>query len=88
MGTHITADVPVFIQGKTAFAEGIGEKLQALEVDEQWYLVVNPNVHISTAEIFASSYFNPSTKPAPTATTFWKELRKISKVQVLTRHTL
>lgn len=52
MGLTLGADVPVFVNGYTAFAEGVGEKLQAIELPERWYLVVTPNCHISTAEVF------------------------------------
>ena len=44
--------VPVFVKGFAAFAQGVGEKLQKVEPEEKWYLVVRPNVGISTAEIF------------------------------------
>ncbi|QSX36313.1 4-(cytidine 5'-diphospho)-2-C-methyl-D-erythritol kinase [Shewanella sedimentimangrovi] len=52
LGLKLGADVPVFINGVTAFAEGVGEKLQAVTVPEPWYLVLVPDVHVSTAEIF------------------------------------
>ena len=48
------ADVPVFVFGENAFAEGIGEKLSPVFLDPAWYLVLIPPVCISTAEIFAS----------------------------------
>jgi len=51
-GLQLGADVPVFINGLAAFAEGVGEKLQAVSPNEYWYLVLVPNVHVSTAEIF------------------------------------
>ncbi len=46
------ADVPLFVRGHTAFAEGVGEKLQPLTLPEKYYLVVTPECHVSTAEIF------------------------------------
>lgn len=52
IGVTLGADVPVFIFGHSAFAEGIGEKLQAVDVPEKWYLVLKPNISISTAAIF------------------------------------
>ncbi len=52
IGLQLGADVPVFVHGHAAFAEGVGEKLQPVEVEEKWYLVVRPNVSISTADIF------------------------------------
>jgi 4-diphosphocytidyl-2-C-methyl-D-erythritol kinase len=53
MGLSLGADVPIFIQGKTAFAEGVGERLQPVELLTKTYLVVFPNCHVSTAEIFS-----------------------------------
>ncbi|NHN39267.1 4-(cytidine 5'-diphospho)-2-C-methyl-D-erythritol kinase [Pseudomaricurvus alcaniphilus] len=53
LGRQLGADVPVFVRGKTAWAEGIGEQLQALELEQKWYLVVAPDCHVSTARIFS-----------------------------------
>ncbi|MDU0355554.1 4-(cytidine 5'-diphospho)-2-C-methyl-D-erythritol kinase [Paraglaciecola aquimarina] len=52
IGLQLGADVPIFIFGKTAFAEGVGEQLQAVELPQKYYLVVFPDCHVSTAEIF------------------------------------
>ena len=53
MGLSLGADVPVFIRGFAAFAEGIGEKLSPVTLPENWYLVLIPPVHVSTKEIFS-----------------------------------
>ena len=53
IGLSLGADVPVFVRGFSAFAEGIGERLQAVSLDECWYLLITPDVHVSTAEIFS-----------------------------------
>lgn len=53
LGAQLGADVPVFVHGKTAWAEGVGEKLQALPMPARWYVVVAPNCHVSTASIFS-----------------------------------
>lgn len=52
IGLKLGADVPVFIHGFAAFAEGIGERLTPVEIEQPWYLVITPHVHVSTAEIF------------------------------------
>ncbi|KXF79849.1 4-(cytidine 5'-diphospho)-2-C-methyl-D-erythritol kinase [Enterovibrio coralii] len=52
MGLALGADVPVFVRGTTAFAEGVGEKLQPAHAPEKWYLVAKPDVSIPTAKIF------------------------------------
>ena len=53
LGLTLGADVPIFIQGKTAFAEGVGEKLQQVSLPEKNYLVLFPDSHVCTAEIFS-----------------------------------
>jgi 4-diphosphocytidyl-2-C-methyl-D-erythritol kinase len=54
MGLELGADVPVFVHGFAAFAEGIGEKLSRISLDENWYLVLIPPVHVSTREVFSN----------------------------------
>jgi 4-diphosphocytidyl-2-C-methyl-D-erythritol kinase len=53
MGLRLGADVPVFVFGENAFAEGVGEELQACPLPEAWYVVLFPPVHVPTAQIFA-----------------------------------
>ena len=53
-GLALGADVPVFIRGEAAFAEGVGEVLTPVpELDEPWFLVLCPQVHVNTAKIFS-----------------------------------
>jgi 4-diphosphocytidyl-2-C-methyl-D-erythritol kinase len=52
IGVTVSADVPVFVYGQASWAEGIGEKLTPVAPTEPWYLVVCPNVQISTAALF------------------------------------
>ncbi len=52
IGVTVSADVPVFVYGQASWAEGIGEKLTPVAPVEPWYLVVCPNVQISTAALF------------------------------------
>jgi 4-diphosphocytidyl-2-C-methyl-D-erythritol kinase len=47
------ADVPVFVYGASAFAEGVGERLQAVDLPPAWYVVVAPPAHVSTAMVFS-----------------------------------
>ena len=54
IGAQLGADVPIFILGHTAWAEGVGEQLTPMEMPNHWYLILTPNVHIATAEIFAN----------------------------------
>ncbi len=53
IGLSLGADVPIFINAHAAFAEGVGEKLIAVEPQQLYYLVIVPDAHVSTAKIFA-----------------------------------
>lgn len=55
LGLQLGADVPVFVRGRTAWAEGVGEVLQPVELPERWFVVLIPPVTVSTAEIFSDS---------------------------------
>lgn len=52
LGLSLGADVPVFVRGRNAWAEGVGERLQAVELPPLWFLVVDPGVAVPTARIF------------------------------------
>lgn len=60
---QLGADVPLFVFGRNALGEGIGERLRALELPPAWYLVLVPPVSVSTREVFASSALTRDTKP-------------------------
>ncbi len=55
LGLSLGADVPVFVFGQSAFAEGVGEELQAFPMPATWYVVLFPPVHVPTAKIFTHS---------------------------------
>ena len=55
IGARLGADVPVFVYGRNALGEGIGERLTPLDLPAAWYLVVAPQVSVSTKEIFESA---------------------------------
>lgn len=59
LALELGADVPVFIFGQSAWAEGIGEQLTTIDLSEQWFLVVNPNVHVSTKQVFCHKNLTP-----------------------------
>lgn len=52
LGLKLGADVPVFVHGRAAWAEGVGEQLTPVDAREDWYLVLIPDCNVSTAEIF------------------------------------
>ena len=53
LGLELGADVPVFVHGHTAWAEGVGEIIRPINTESHWYLVLRPNCEVSTAEIFS-----------------------------------
>ncbi|MDO5053831.1 MAG: 4-(cytidine 5'-diphospho)-2-C-methyl-D-erythritol kinase [Pasteurella oralis] len=53
LGLTLGADVPIFVHGHAAFAEGVGEQITYCDPPEKWYVVLKPNVAISTAAIFS-----------------------------------
>ena len=63
MGLALGADVPFFIFGRDAFAEGIGEVLHAIEIPQWWYLVVTPPVNVPTPAVFAHPELTRNTFP-------------------------
>lgn len=63
MGLSLGADVPVFIHGFAAWAEGVGEELTAITPDEPWYVVISPSCHVSTATIFSSEKLTRDCEP-------------------------
>lgn len=63
LGLSLGADVPVFIHGHSAWAEGIGEQLQRLNIPQRWYLVITPNCSVSTEEVFSRQELTRNTPP-------------------------
>lgn len=65
LGLRLGADVPVFVRGRNAWAEGLGERLTPLDLPPAWYLLVAPGVHAATAALFQAPEL---TRNAPAAT--------------------
>jgi len=63
LGLRLGADVPAFLFGRNALGEGVGERLQALDLQPAWYLVLTPQVTVSTKEIFSDAALTRGTKP-------------------------
>ena len=68
IATTIGADVPIFIYGQDAIAMGIGEQLTSIDLPEQNYLILTPNAHINTAELFANPKLQRDIAPLPIET--------------------
>ncbi|MBL7635737.1 4-(cytidine 5'-diphospho)-2-C-methyl-D-erythritol kinase [Atlantibacter hermannii] len=65
LGVKLGADVPVFVRGRAAFAEGVGERLTFVEPEEKWYLVAHPGESISTPVIFGDADLPRNTPQRP-----------------------
>jgi len=63
LGLKLGADVPFFIYGRDAFAEGVGERFQPLELPDAWYVILFPRVAIPTSEIFSAGELTRDTEP-------------------------
>jgi 4-diphosphocytidyl-2-C-methyl-D-erythritol kinase len=67
LGLRLGADVPVFVHGRDAWAEGIGERLTPLDLPPAWYLLANPGVHAATAGLFQAHDLTRNAAPAKIA---------------------
>ena len=63
LGLALGADVPFFLFGQSAFAEGVGETMQPLALPERWYVVIEPGVSVPTAAIFCAEDLTRDTEP-------------------------
>jgi len=78
LGLQLGADVPFFIFGENAFAEGVGEELQAIQTPERWFVVIEPGVQVPTPAIFSAKELTRDTKIvriadfSSNAEMFWK----------------
>ncbi len=64
LGLQLGADVPVFVYGRNAWAEGLGERVQPLDLPPAWYLLVDPGVHAATAALFQAPDLTRDSAPA------------------------
>ena len=86
IGLQLGADVPIFVRGETAFAEGVGEQITPAPQPEQWFLVANPNVHISTGEIFTAQELTRNTPSIDWADYKFEETRNDCQQLVVNRY--
>ena len=70
LGANLGADVPVFVAGHSAWAEGVGEQLTPIALPEAWYLVIRPACAVPTGEIFSSQELTRDTSPITMAAFF------------------
>ena len=62
LGLSLGADVPIFIYGHAAWAEGVGEKLEKIMIPEHWVVVIHPDCHVNTKEIFLAKELTRNSK--------------------------
>ena len=67
LGLALGADVPVFVRGHNAWAEGVGEQLTAISLPPAWYVLASPGVHAATADLFQSQDLTRDARPATIA---------------------
>jgi 4-diphosphocytidyl-2-C-methyl-D-erythritol kinase len=92
LAARLGADVPFFVFGRSAWAEGIGEMLRPVDVPPRWYLVLVPPVHVSTPSVFAAPELTRNTEPLkmedfsaqPESSAWGNDLERV----VLSRHPL
>ncbi len=64
LGLQLGADVPIFVHGRNAWAEGIGEQLTFIDLDQKQYIVLKPDCFISTQLLFSQKTLTRNTKPS------------------------
>ena len=64
LGLRLGADVPVFVHGRNAWAEGVGERLTPVELPPAWYLLADPGVAVATADLFQAPELTRDAAPA------------------------
>ena len=70
IGARLGADVPVFVGGRTAWAEGVGERLTPVDMPARWYLVLVPQIHVSTGKVFSHPQLTRNSAPIKMAAFF------------------
>ncbi len=63
LGLALGADVPIFVHGHAAWAEGVGEQLQPLDLPEPWFLCLTPECHVSTGAVFGAAELTRDAAP-------------------------
>ncbi len=64
LGLELGADVPVFVRGRNAWAEGVGELLTPLDLPPAWYLLADPGIHVATGHLFQAPELTRDAAPA------------------------
>jgi 4-diphosphocytidyl-2-C-methyl-D-erythritol kinase len=86
LGLQLGADVPVFVHGHAAWAEGVGERLIPVEPDTPWALLIDPGVAVSTAAMFRSPELTRDCPPERIAASGYGSLRNVFEPLVRRAH--
>jgi len=63
LGLALGADVPVFIDGHSAWAEGVGEQLTRVTLDTPWFVIIHPGINVSTPDVFQDPQLTRDSRP-------------------------
>ena len=85
-GAVLGADVPVFVRGTSAWAEGIGDELMPLELPACWFVIIYPDCHVSTQEIFGAPELTRNTPPITVSAFFEGPVRNDLQPAVESRY--
>ena len=85
-GAALGADVPVFVRGTSAWAEGVGDELTPLELPTRWFVIIYPDCHVSTQEIFGAPELTRNTPPITVSAFFEGPVRNDLQAVVESRY--
>ncbi|HSP32495.1 MAG TPA: 4-(cytidine 5'-diphospho)-2-C-methyl-D-erythritol kinase [Halomonas sp.] len=63
LGLQLGADVPVFVHGHSAWAEGVGEQLTPVTLDTPWFVIIHPGISVSTPSVFQDPQLTRDSRP-------------------------
>ncbi len=86
LGLGLGADVPLFVHGASAWAEGLGERLSPLQLPALWFLILHPGVAVSTADIFQAPELTRNSTPLTIRTFALDQTRNVCEPIVRARH--
>ena len=86
IGLMLGADVPIFIHGRAAWAEGVGEELTFISLPEPWYVVIVPDCQVSTAEIFSAIELTRDCEPITMSSFLSGKSRNVCESVVIDRY--
>ncbi|MSQ58797.1 MAG: 4-(cytidine 5'-diphospho)-2-C-methyl-D-erythritol kinase [Betaproteobacteria bacterium] len=86
LGAKLGADVPVFVFGRSAFAQGVGDELSAIRIAPAWYVVLTPSIHVATTAVFAEPKLTRNSNPLRIPAFFAGQGRNDLEAVVRERH--